>query len=544
MKFLPLLLIFICLCGSGTAAESASFPLTDVIIAGVSLREYDAIVYPAAYSKEMVQDVQGMAQLIYDCCGVSLPVQNDVVPLPDRTIRLGGGQIEALQSAGPFSYSVFPQDQGLLMEGKDQWGDWCALDRFSQALKEAADQGGTWIFDAPLQRILPAEDTLNIAAWTIAAPHMKTEEQIAQISECGFRQIILSVPMGRQALHNLCKWMAKYELSGLWDDNYYNANTWNGKHRDYLNTSVTWGHILQDEPTSLYFHRLAARTQDYLALAPEKIPFVNLYPISVGADYLQAESYQDYVVRFLETVQPSYTSFDIYPLETSGRIMENYFVNLDVFSRACKAHQADFGVYIQSVSFNENKRTPTEAEMRWQAYNALAFGARGIQYFTYRTPTVSQEPFQDALIDRNNEKTERWYAAKRINQALNLMGSAYCQYRHLGTLGVNMQNAPAHFAFDSQEVDIAAIRNIHVSDDQSMLMGVFSAQEGTGNAFICVHAADPGADADPITVTMQLSDHRQATLYQGNAVLPLPADENGHISFTLVCGEGVFFTLE
>jgi hypothetical protein len=60
-------------------------------------------------------------------------------------------------------------------------------------------------------------------------------------------------------------------------------------------------------------------------------------------------------------------------------------------------------------------RLPTEAELLWQINVGLAYGSKGIQYFTYWTPEPP-EAFQQALVSRDGVLTPLYFAAQRINK--------------------------------------------------------------------------------------------------------------------------------
>ena len=529
-------------------SEKHTFPMEDIRINGVSLNDYDGIVYENTYSKEMIADIDGLSRLIFDACGTTLPVLRESPLLTGTYIRIGEDLDADVQSGGDFSYGIVPYEGGLLLEGQDVWNDWCAMDALMEQIEEAMTAGGTLSIDEPVRRITdPADDDplkdLQIAAWVISSTDMTTEEQIAEIVDCGFNQIIIA---RGENFHDHAKWMAKYQLRGLWHDGTVHLENWqaagNTIHNpaDYIGESVTWGHMLRDEPNANMYADLGEMFTQYETAYPGKVPFINLFPIYANEQQMQVPTYQEYVDRFFAEVNPWYASVDIYPLNVGKVIIDNYFVNLDIFATACRNAKVPFGVYIQSVSFAASKRTPTEAELRWQAYNALAFGATNIEYFTYRTPNSSTEDFKDALIGRDNQKTDRWYSARNVNAALNTMANAFMQYDHLGCWGVNMQNAPKFFYFDNQYTGFDAIGEITVSDDKTLLMGGFAAKEGDGHAFVCVNAEDPGNKSTPITVTMQVGTDAEVTLYQMEEKVTLTPDADGNITFRLSCGEGVF----
>jgi len=529
-----------------------SFPLEDVTICGVSVEEYAYIVYENTYSDDMIDDIQKLSDLLFNACGTRLPVQREAPIYTERSIRIGEGLDTEVQAGGDFSYGVIPSAEGLLVEGQDDWNDWAALDVLMQKIESAMSAGGVLAIDEPIRRITdPAKDEpasqFILAAWTISSPHITTEEQIAEIAECGFNQIIIQKPDDSTTFHNLAKWMAKYELRGLWHQWDMYLEQWQANENSYpaaeayIDSSVTWGHMLRDEPNVTMYDDLKTMQDTYAAAHPGKVPYVNLFPIYANAEQMQVETYQEYIDLFFDTLQPGYASVDIYPLNTGNKIIDNYFVNLDIFATACRERSVPFGVYIQSVSFAVSKRTPIETEMRWQAYNAMAFGATNIEYFTYRTPDSSTEDFKNALIARDNSKTERWYGAQKVNSELSCLADAFMQYDHLGAWGVNMHNAPKYFYFDNQYKEFDAIDTVTVSDDKTLLMGGFTAKEGDGRAFVCVNTADPGTGAAPITVTVQLADgYTGGTLYQMGKAAPVKADAKGCVTFTLTCGEGIF----
>ena len=238
-----------------------------------------------------------------------------------------------------------------------------------------------------------------------------------------------------------------------------------------------------------------------------------------------------------------YASVDIYPLNIASSIYSDYFYNLDACATECRTRGIPFGIYIQSVSFHSTKRTPDEQEMRWQAYCSLSFGAMDIQYFTYCTPNSSTETFKDALVDRENNKTERWYGAQSVNAALNLMSDAYMQYQNLGAYTVNPTDE-LFMQFKNQYKDFDAIADVTVSRDKPVLIGAFASDTAEhSRAFTCVNLGDPGLAVEPIEVTVALTEATTATMYYKDTVTTLTPDANGCITFTLAHGDGAFITL-
>jgi hypothetical protein len=182
--------------------------------------------------------------------------------------------------------------------------------------------------------------------------------------------------------------------------------------------------------------------------------------------------------------------------------------------------------------------------MRWQAYCALAFGAQNIEYFTYRTPDSESEAFKNALIDRDNQKTDRWYGAQSVNRALALMSDAFMQYNNLGAYVVNEDTGRKFMHFANQYKDFDAIADIKAAGDKPLLIGAFASDTAEHDrAFTCVNLGDPGIVTEPLEVTVTLTEATTATMYYRDTVTTLTPDTNGNITFTLGHGDGAFITL-
>ncbi len=375
------------------------------------------------------------------------------------------------------------------------------------------------------------------AAWMIAAVPMTTERQFAEIAEAGFNLVILSRPAGEEMLQNYCCWMEKYGLKALWYDGKLRAGSYSGEMDPYVYAPVTWGHMLCDEPTAALFPALADMYQDYTAKVPGKTAFINLLPIYAGAKHMGNRDYHEHLTQFLDTVQPDYLSVDVYPMDRDG-IGGYYFDNLSQFATACREKDIPFGVYIQSVSFHHGKRIPSGAEIRWQAWCVLSFGATNIEYFTYRTPDSKAEVFLPALIDRDNRKTSRWYAVQEINRELAAMEDVFLTYRNLGAYTHLGESAGDFARFDNPFTDFAAI--CETDCDTPLLIGAFAAKTGDNLAFTAVNLTDPGKEALPVTARFRLADGYTAVLWQKGVGAALAVDLDGWIDVTIDCGEGVF----
>jgi hypothetical protein len=176
---------------------------------------------------------------------------------------------------------------------------------------------------------------------------------------------------------------------------------------DYRRFPAFAGFDVFDEPPQAKFPTTAAVTALVREIAPTLLPYSNLVPGN-GAGYTAM------VQRFIDTVHPPVLSFDRYPILTGGLDI-NYFDNWAIIRRAGLAAGIPTWVYVQSVKFNR-RELPTEAQLRWQVNTSLAYGAKGILYFTYWTPDPARgEAFERAIILPGGERTPLYDAAMRLN---------------------------------------------------------------------------------------------------------------------------------
>jgi hypothetical protein len=74
-------------------------------------------------------------------------------------------------------------------------------------------------------------------------------------------------------------------------------------------------------------------------------------------------------------------------------------------------------------------RWPTEAEVRWEAFTALAYGSTLISYFTYWTPGVAHtEPwsYHNGIILSDGTRGEKYEIVKAINADLQALYAGIC----------------------------------------------------------------------------------------------------------------------
>lgn len=174
-----------------------------------------------------------------------------------------------------------------------------------------------------------------------------------------------------------------------------------------VDSFVGWS--LGDEPPASRFPTLGRAFAISREVAPNHLLYSNLVP-GTGAGY------QTMVRSFVDTLKPPLLSFDRYPLTTApGSEQPGYFENWSIIrSEALRAGIPSW-VYIQSVQY-AGRRFPNQAELLWQSNLSMAYGCKGIQYFTYWQPDPARgEAFGPALMTAAGERTPLYDGAKVVN---------------------------------------------------------------------------------------------------------------------------------
>lgn len=201
--------------------------------------------------------------------------------------------------------------------------------------------------------------------------------------------------------------------------------------KDYSGHPAMWGYYIVDEPSSRSFGRIGEVNRYLLEKDPKHTPFVNLFPTYASKEQLGNWTYEQHVDEFCRVAKPKMLSYDHYALMSDGTVRPDYFDNLEIIRRQSIKHGIPFNYILLSVPHGPYKDV-TEADIRWQAFTALAYGARGLMYFTYMTPNDAQWGFHDAIIDAAGKQTAKYAMAKEINGEIKKLGPTLMQLKSVG----------------------------------------------------------------------------------------------------------------
>lgn len=183
-----------------------------------------------------------------------------------------------------------------------------------------------------------------------------------------------------------------------------------------------FGVYLRDEPSAAVYGGLAAWSAAVRKRLPGLVPYINLFPNYANEAQLGARTYAQYLDQFVETVKPPFISYDHYALMDDGTVREGYFQNLEAVRHAAITHNLPFWNIVLSNS-HFHYAEPSDAGLRFQAYTTLAYGARGLCYFTYIAPEVGN--YRLAPLDQFGHKTPTWSMLRNVNLQVHKLGPTY-----------------------------------------------------------------------------------------------------------------------
>lgn len=209
----------------------------------------------------------------------------------------------------------------------------------------------------------------------------------------------------------------------------------------FMNHPAVVGYHLMDEPGIKSFAELKAWGQKIKSIDGKHFCYVNLFPNFADSSQLGTSYYGDYVKESIRQLPLDFISFDFYPVY-KDHLAPGWYENLELISTEARKAGKPFWAFTASTNFDNKHLTPqTLASMRLQVYSDLAYGAQGIQYFTYWSATSLTEPSLEdqrgAPISAAGKRSIVYDRVKQLNEELKnlsgvFIGSKVVWVRHMG----------------------------------------------------------------------------------------------------------------
>ncbi|MFA6126432.1 MAG: beta-galactosidase [Bacteroidales bacterium] len=196
------------------------------------------------------------------------------------------------------------------------------------------------------------------------------------------------------------------------------------------------GYLLRDEPSRSDFAELSEWTKKIRTTDDSHFCYLNLFPNYANEQQLGTKTYQEHVDQFVAEVPVQILSFDHYPV-TGDSLRPGWYENLEIISAAARKAGKPFWAFALAVAHGPYP-VATIPQLRLQVFSDLAYGAQGIQYFTYWTPVDTTWKFNHGPITADGKRTEVYDRIKLVNSEIRsltpvFLGSEVVAVWHTGS---------------------------------------------------------------------------------------------------------------
>jgi len=222
------------------------------------------------------------------------------------------------------------------------------------------------------------------------------------------------------------------------------------------NKSNIAGYFLKDEPNRNDFPYLGELTRRIQAVDNKHFCYINLFPNYANSEQLGTLTYREHIQLFLQEVPVQFLSFDHYTvrINDSGErfLGDIWYENLEIISDESRKVGKPFWAFALTTA-HKPYPIPTLADLRLQIYSNLAYGAQGIQYFTYWTPQSDIWDFHDGPIDIMGQKTPTWDIVQQMNKEIKGLSGVF-----LGAKVIKVEHIAINASGENGDVPIGTKR--------------------------------------------------------------------------------------
>lgn len=270
-----------------------------------------------------------------------------------------------------------------------------------------------------------------IAGWCAPPMHDNTRARLLEYRQAGFTVLLPALEDPYQEDLNQERLRAARE-TGLWaivrDDRVHPDETHRPKWRRrveavvraYGDSAALLGYFLADEPSPDLTESLVALTTAFAELDPRHPAYVNHLGLGWALKGHAGKTYRAYLEDFVAGVRPAFFSVDLYTL-LRGRETPNLCPGLDTARTVAHRLGSPFWAVLQLTPHLEF-RDLSVGEISYQAMLALAYGAKGIVWFTYWTPVSGEFEYRGGPIAYSGERTPAYQRVTEVNRRAGALG--------------------------------------------------------------------------------------------------------------------------
>jgi len=254
-----------------------------------------------------------------------------------------------------------------------------------------------------------------------------------------------------------------------------------------------WGLDMGDEPSALDFPHYGKLFEAMARLFPDHFPYLNLYPNYASVpenddgqtrSQLGTRTYQEHIDRYAEGIDADYICYDhyMYALNVTGA-----YENLRVVANKCRETGRDMWIVLQ-VNSNRPEEWITLPQLRHQAYTALAFGAKAINWACWTAGWWNNQ-----VLDDQGRPTEQYGKLCIMNRELHALSERYMKYQNVSTHFLGFEGSESLEKVNQaaeKTLSAGSFRDVKVGDGCAAVVGYM--QDGMGGeALMIADGTDP-----------------------------------------------------
>lgn len=403
------------------------------------------------------------------------------------------------------------------------------------------------------------------------APYGQKEHHVRRMKECGVDYV--NGAATREALDLYLKYGIGTFMSGVYPHWWGGgAETKNGhmdevlplsKYDDmakgFVDHPAIWGLEIGDEPSALDFRHYGNVVQKTTPMFPNQIQYLCIYPCYAlpGADgktdaaksQLGVPSYRAYIEEYCRQMPFDYIKTDIYPWGWS--VKRSWMIeNMRIVADAALASGRGWGATMQGNRFFENGKygvPMTANKMRFQAFNAMAFGTAHVQWGCW-----TKGWWTDNMVNEDGSFNEPALARlKEVNGEIHCLGEEYMKFRRVSTELVAYRGTTLDNGFIRQPfVEAArspAFEDVRTKDGSALTVGHMVARDGSGRYAMMVVAVDDPDDergSPKHALVFRVPFGRKVTAFSGTGPRKVKRLEDGSCAVGIRANEGVLVVAE
>ena len=180
------------------------------------------------------------------------------------------------------------------------------------------------------------------------------------------------------------------------------------------------GYFFKDEPHCANYPELARHIAEVRKLDDSKLLYLNLFPTYAPEHMTGTADYDEYVGRYIDELGTGFLSYDHYSITADSlgntSLSRDYYRNLELISRHARHAGIPFWAFALSTA-HYSFPAATREHLRLQMFSNLAYGAQGLQYFTYwQFPGLGDS--KDVPITNAGERGTSWWLVRDLNKEI------------------------------------------------------------------------------------------------------------------------------